>query len=82
VIEGVEAVGSQMTARLRLPAKDGGTAELADLPIKDMDEARLVLTEDLIRVALRREKAAKKERKAQKAAPRAGTSPAKTRATN
>jgi hypothetical protein len=39
------------------------------LPIRDMEEARLVLTEALIRATLRREKAAKKERKAQKAKP-------------
>jgi hypothetical protein len=37
------------------------------LPVGDMDEARLVLTEDLIRAALRREKAAKKQRKARRA---------------
>jgi ribosome maturation factor RimP len=69
LIEGVEAVGSQMMARLRLPGKDGAPDELVDLPIRDMDEARLVLTEDLIRAALRREKAAKKQRKAQKTKP-------------
>jgi ribosome maturation factor RimP len=67
VIESVEPVGADMTARLRLAAKDDGAGDLADLPIKDMDEARLVLTEDLIRAALRREKAVKKQRKAEKA---------------
>ena len=72
VIEGVEAAGSEMVARLRLPGKEEELGELADLPIQDMDEARLVLTEDLIRAALRREKAAKKERKAQKAKPSRG----------
>ena len=61
-----------MIARLRLAAKDDGQGELADLPINDMDEARLVLTEDLIRATLRREKAAKKARKAQKAKPARG----------
>jgi ribosome maturation factor RimP len=77
LIEGVQADGSKTIARLRLPAKEGGEAELVDLPLEDMDEARLVLTEDLIRAALRREKAAKKERKAQKARPsRAKTPPA------
>jgi ribosome maturation factor RimP len=69
LIESVEAVGAHWIARLRLAAKDEEQGELADLPIKDMDEARLVLTEDLIRAALRREKAVKKERKAQKAKP-------------
>ena len=88
VIESVVPVGADMTARLRLAAKDDGAGDLADLPIKDMDEARLVLTEDLIRAALRREKAAKKQRKAQKAKPsrnRPGgeeTAPAGSRETN
>jgi ribosome maturation factor RimP len=72
VIESVEPVGADMAARLRLAAKDDGAGDLADLPIKDMDEARLVLTEDLIRAALRREKAAKKQRKAAKARPSRG----------
>src|SRR5471030_220983 len=66
LIEGVEATATRQAVRLRLPAKDGGEAELADLPIKDMDEARLVLTDDLIRATLRREKATKKEQKAEK----------------
>jgi ribosome maturation factor RimP len=72
LIEGVETVGAHWIARLRLAAKEEEQGELADLPIKDMDEARLVLTEDLIRAALRREKAVKKERKAQKAKPARG----------
>jgi ribosome maturation factor RimP len=72
VIESVEPVGADIAARLRLAAKDDGAGDLADLPIKDMDEARLVLTEDLIRAALRREKAAKKQRKAAKARPSRG----------
>ncbi len=66
LIEDVEAAGSHVIVRLRLAAKDGAADELVSLPIKDMDEARLVLTEDLIRTALRREKAAKKQRKAQR----------------
>jgi ribosome maturation factor RimP len=75
LIESVEAVGSHWIARLRLAAKDDGPSEAADLPIKDMDEARLVLTDDLIRATLRREKAAKKERKAQKIRPERGKAP-------
>ena len=75
LIESVEAAGARWIARLRLPAKDDGEGELADLPIADMDEARLMLTEDLIRAALRREKAAKKERKAQKIRPKRGNAP-------
>jgi ribosome maturation factor RimP len=57
MIDGVEAAGSHWIARLRLVAKDDGKSdgkndglgEAVDLPIKDMDEARLVLTDDLIR---------------------------------
>jgi ribosome maturation factor RimP len=75
LIESVEAIGPHMHARLRLAAKGDGPAEVADLPIKDMDEARLVLTEDLIRATLRREKAAKKERKKRKAKPLLGKAP-------
>jgi ribosome maturation factor RimP len=69
LIEGLRGAGPAMAARLRLAAKDDGEGDLVDLPVNEMDEARLVLTEDLIRAALRREKAAKKRRKAQKAKP-------------
>ncbi len=69
LIEGLQGSGPAMAARLRLAAKDDGEGDLVNLPVNDMDEARLVLTEDLIRAALRREKAAKKQRKAQKAGP-------------
>jgi len=77
LIEGVEATGPRTLLRLRAPARDGGEGEPIDLPIADMEEARLVLTDELIRIALRREKSAKKERKAGKArAPRARPLPA------
>jgi ribosome maturation factor RimP len=57
---------------LVVPGPDGPAARVlfagidksedrVDLPIREMAEARLVLTEDLIRAALRREKAALKE---------------------
>ena len=69
LIEGLQGAGPTMAARLRLAARDDGEGDLVNLPVGDMDEARLVLTEDLIRAALRREKAAKKQRKAQKAKP-------------
>jgi len=69
IIEAVEPSGATGTVHLRLPASDDGEGDLAQLPIRDMEEARLVLTEALIRATLRREKAAKKERKAQKAKP-------------
>ena len=47
-------------ARVVLTADDK-TETRVDLPIRDMAEARLILTDDLIRAALRREKAALKE---------------------
>jgi ribosome maturation factor RimP len=49
-------------ARLLVIADDKSVGRV-DLPIRAMSEARLVLTEDLIRAALRREKAALKEAK-------------------
>jgi ribosome maturation factor RimP len=49
-------------ARLSLVADDGSTSNV-ELPIRGMAEARLVLTDDLIRAALRREKAALKDKK-------------------
>jgi ribosome maturation factor RimP len=53
-------------ARLRRDDVEGGeTAEIL-LPIADMNEARLVLTDELVTQALRREKAAKREAKAAK----------------
>jgi ribosome maturation factor RimP len=59
--------------RLRLPGNDKDAASSVDLPIRDMAEARLVLTDELIRATLRREKAALKEAK------RAGKPPRKTK---
>jgi ribosome maturation factor RimP len=47
-------------ARIRIAADDGSESEV-ELPIRAMSEARLVLTDDLVRAALRREKAAAKE---------------------
>jgi ribosome maturation factor RimP len=53
-------------ARLRRDDAEGGeTAEIL-LPIADMNEARLVLTDELVTQALRREKAAKRDTKAAK----------------
>jgi ribosome maturation factor RimP len=54
-------------ARMALIADDGSKSEV-ELPIPAMAEARLVLTDDLIRAALRREKAALKD--ARRASPR------------
>jgi ribosome maturation factor RimP len=47
-------------ARMALIAEDKSESEV-ELPIRAMAEARLVLTDDLIRTALRREKAALKD---------------------
>ena len=47
-------------ARMALIADDGSESEV-ELPIRAMAEARLILTDDLIRAALRREKAAVKD---------------------
>ena len=49
-------------ARMTLIADDMSETKV-ELPIRAMAEARLVLTEDLIRAALRREKAALKDAK-------------------
>src|SRR5271169_5310836 len=54
-------------ARVTLATDDGSESEF-ELPIRAMGEARLVLTDDLIRAALRREKAALKD--AKRASPR------------
>jgi len=53
---------------VHLRRDDAGEGEDADvvLPIGDMNEARLVLTDELVTQALRREKAAKREAKAAK----------------
>jgi ribosome maturation factor RimP len=62
----IEAVGSREAgrfARLRLAGGESGAESSVDLAIQDMAEARLVLTEDLIRATLRREKAAVRRRK-------------------
>jgi ribosome maturation factor RimP len=56
----IEAVGDE-AASLRLPGEEGEAGVLVALPIKEMAEARLVLTDELIRATLRREKAAKKQ---------------------
>ena len=78
MIESVEAAGTRTILHLRLMAKDESETELIALAVADIEEARLVLTDALIRDALRREKAAKKQRKADKAvAARAKTRPVK-----
>ena len=53
-------------ARLRRDDVEAGENAEILLPIADMNEARLVLTDELVTQALRREKAAKREAKAAK----------------
>jgi ribosome maturation factor RimP len=60
LIEAVEPGPEGPLARI-VVAADGKEETRFDLPIRGMAEARLVLTEDLIRAALRREKQALKE---------------------
>ena len=85
VLEAVETREAGPVARLSLPPGGDGEAASVDLAVADMSEARLALTDDLIRAALRREKAAKKQAKAErsggvKAAPkRAAANPAPER---
>jgi ribosome maturation factor RimP len=55
----IETVGA-VEIGLRLPGEDADEGALFALPIREMAEARLVLTEELIRATLRRDKAAKK----------------------
>jgi ribosome maturation factor RimP len=53
-------------ARIRRDDVEAGAAAELLLPIREMSEARLVLTDELVAEALRREKAAKREAKAAK----------------
>jgi len=79
----VESGPDGPAARIALVANAGQESEV-ELPIRAMAEARLVLTEDLIRAALRREKAALKERRAsgRKAQPSREAGPRAKRKTN
>ena len=79
----VESGPDGPAARIALVANAGQESEV-ELPIRAMAEARLVLTEDLIRAALRREKAALKERRAsgRKAQPSRDAGPRAKRKTN
>jgi ribosome maturation factor RimP len=74
LVEGTRTVEGVAHARLKLPADDKAGETSFDLPIKDMAEARLVLTDALIRDTLRREKAAAREAKANAKAASAGKS--------
>jgi ribosome maturation factor RimP len=61
LIETVERGPDGPAAHLLIVADDKTEQRVVALPIRDMSEARLVLTEALIRAALRREKAAVRE---------------------
>jgi ribosome maturation factor RimP len=61
-LAGVASGPDGPAARVALIAEDKSETEV-ELPIRAMAEARLVLTDDLIRAALRREKAALKDAK-------------------
>ena len=61
-LEAVAGGPEGVSARLAMTAEDGSET-LVDLPIAAMSEARLVLTDALVRAALRREKTAIKEAK-------------------
>jgi len=62
LLVGTEGEAARLT---RDDVKEGEDADVL-LPIADINEARLVLTDDLVTQALRREKAAKREAKAAK----------------
>jgi ribosome maturation factor RimP len=73
----IEAVGpgpDGPAARLLVVGEDKSGTTHVELPIRAMGEARLVLTDELIRAALRREKAASKEIKGA-SKPRSGAKP-------
>jgi ribosome maturation factor RimP len=78
-IEGVVQGADGPSARLVVVADDK-TESLIDLPLGRMGEARLVLTDDLIRAALRRDKAALKE--ARRGSGREASAGSATRRTN
>jgi ribosome maturation factor RimP len=62
-IEAVETVDGQIVVDLRLPVEGEAEEVVARLVVADIAEARLVMTEELIRDSLKREKAAAKEAK-------------------
>jgi ribosome maturation factor RimP len=72
VVEAASDAGGAPTVRLRLPPDDKAAGAEVDLRIADMAEARLVLTDALIRETLRREKAAARAAAAAAKPPRPG----------
>jgi ribosome maturation factor RimP len=75
-IEALTPVERPLHLVLRLPAGEKDAEARVELPLADLAEARLVLTDDLIRATLRREKAALKEAKKAAKPPRRGASAA------
>jgi ribosome maturation factor RimP len=83
-LAGVASGPDGAAARVAVIAEDKSESEV-ELPIRAMAEARLVLTDDLIRTALRREKAALKDAKQgpeRKTGQRRETAPRAKRKTN
>ena len=76
VLEAIDSVEGRVHVRVRLPADEKAGASSVDLALADMAEARLVLTDDLIRATLRREKAALKEAKRAAKPARSASKPA------
>jgi ribosome maturation factor RimP len=70
IIEAMSDAEGAPSVRLLLPADDKIGVGSVDLPIRDIGEARLVLTEALVRETLRREKAAARAAKAAARPPR------------
>lgn len=64
-IEAVETIDGQIAVDLKLAAEGEAEEVTARLAVADIVEARLVMTEDLIRASLKREKAEIKDAKAQ-----------------
>jgi ribosome maturation factor RimP len=78
-VETIADVPEGLSVRLAVVSDDKSEA-VVELPIAGMSDARLVLTDDLIRATLRREKAALKEaRRRPGAAPKPDTKPNATR---
>jgi len=63
IIESCDDSAGPLTIDVRSPAGEKKEESVATLPVADIGEARLVLTDELIRASLRREKAAVKQRK-------------------
>jgi ribosome maturation factor RimP len=61
-LEAVETRDGAPAVRLRLPAGEGGGEASVELPVADMGEAKLALSEELIRAALRRDKASRQRK--------------------